>query len=109
MGGRYNVDMYFRKAFHQALDLQRITMGKLQLWLDERKLYVTHLAKLSAQDCERKAAAHILRLLAEAEDEDSEESDSAGGDVRAEQQQLAASLCKHMELFKEEVDASRRR
>eukprot|EP00961_Rhodomonas_salina_P046051 618300-Rhodomonas_salina.1 len=74
----YNDDRNNRQANQEAMDVQRMAIGKLRLWIEDRSLYVQVLNKLSALDCDRKAAGRLLRLLEEAaEPRDGEEEEGA--------------------------------
>eukprot|EP00961_Rhodomonas_salina_P050573 679035-Rhodomonas_salina.1 len=88
----YNVDVNFRRAMHTALEVQRQTMGKMQLWMEDRTLSTMHLNNMSAKDCSRMAAARLGRLIEEA---------GEAGEARME---AVLRLCKHLELIDQTVD-----
>eukprot|EP00961_Rhodomonas_salina_P150518 2027320-Rhodomonas_salina.3 len=100
----YNTDRNFRLAMVQALDVQRMAMGKLQLWLDDSSLFVRHLAVLSARDCDRKATGLLRRTIEKAKLVADFHGDEDGSEAKLRLHTAAVTLCKHVELIHHDVN-----
>ena len=114
----------------EALELKRISLGKVWLWMEATNLSVPYLSRISCLDCDRKAVGRLVRLLEQASEGAGSEAaerpavakssgrqrvggneggrEGRGGSKSAGREgavaALAVALCRHEELVSEHVE-----